>query len=53
VRGFKGMEEGVVSNSNPALIENPGLASASGSVGSESARLWKLYTNPRAHWVSV
>jgi hypothetical protein len=52
-REGEGVEGVVVSNSNPALIENPGLASASGRVGSESARLWKLYTNPRVLWVSV
>jgi hypothetical protein len=34
----------VVSNSNPVLIENPGLAFPSSRVGSESAGLWKLYT---------
>jgi hypothetical protein len=38
-------ERAVVSNSNPPVTENSGLA-----VASVSARLWKFYTNPGAHW---
>jgi hypothetical protein len=42
-------EGAVVSNSDLPVMENPGLAVASGRVGSENARPWKFYTKPRAH----